>query len=150
AAGKLAYDTAKGQALPPAIFTTSGRLDENGPYAAMSAAIDARYAYLSAQASDTSGNLNSARLTQAANDVTGGVVWHNGAPTIAPSRGMSQANFDGVVYGLKDADLQGAQTSGGKAIDAAYLRDSGKLRARSDGTYYVQTNQDDSKPVYAM
>jgi hypothetical protein len=62
---------------------------------------------------------------------------------------MSQAQFDGVVWGLQDADMAGAQTSAGTAITADYLRGSAKLRARSDGQYYLQLNQDDAKPQYA-
>lgn len=149
-ANRVSYDAQKATVLPPAIFTTSGRLDENGPFAAMSAAIDARYSYLAAQANDSSKALNSSRLKQAADDVTGGVVWHNGVPTIAPERGMTQQKFDGVVWGLADKDLAGAQTSGGTAITADYLRGSAKLRSLSDGVYKLQLNRNDEKPAYAM
>lgn len=149
-AAKQSYDTQRATALPPAIFTTAGRLDENGPYAAMSAAIDARYAYLSAQANDASKNLSASRLKQAADDVTGGVLYHNGSPLVAPVRGMGQRELDGIVYGLTDKDMTGAQTSGGQKITADYLRSSAKLRSRADGVYYVQINQDDARPQYAV
>lgn len=149
-AAATSYATEKATALPPAIFTTAGRLDEKGPFAAMNEAIDARYSYLSAQTNDSSKNLNTSRLKQAVADVSGGIVYHNGAPTIAPERGMPQRAFDGVVWGLTDKDMAGAQTSAGSAISAEYLRSQAKLRSRSDGTYYIQTNQDDAKPQYAV
>ncbi|WP_407155173.1 lytic transglycosylase domain-containing protein [Bradyrhizobium sp. STM 3557] len=149
-ANRVAYETAKTTALPPALFVTSGRIDPNGPLAAMNDAIDARYAYLSAQANDNSKVLSSSRLKQAATDVTGGIVWHNGVPAIAPQRGMTQREFDGVIWGVTDQDLAAARTTGGTPITAEFLRGSARLRARSDGQYYVQLNQDDAKPAFAV
>lgn len=144
------YDTSRASYLPAGAFNVASRTDPKGAYASMQDAIDARYAFLSAQAKDTSGNLNTSRLKQAADDVTGGVLQHNGAPVIAPARGMTQATFDGVLFGLKDEDLAGAQTTGGKTISADYLRSGAKLIARSDGQYYLQVNRDDAKPQYAV
>ncbi len=144
------YDAARASLLPAAAFNVAARTDPRGPYAAMQDAIDARYAFLSAQAKDVSGTLNSARLKQAASDVTGGVLSHNGAPVIAPGRGMTQSQFDRVLWGVADADLAGAQTTGGKPIDAAYLRSDARLVSRSDGTYYLRVNRDDANPQYAV
>lgn len=149
-ANKLAYQTSKDTYLPQRVFNRAVRTDPAGPFAAMSDAIDARYAFLSADAKDASGATNTARLKRAIDDVTGGVLYHNGAPVIAPVRGMSQRDFDGTVWGVTDADLAGAQTTGGKAIDAAYLRGSAKLQSRADGQYYLQVNRDDSNPQYAV
>lgn len=148
-ANRVPFDTEKARLLPPAVFTTSGRIGDKGPLAAMSDAIDARYAYLSAQANDSSKSMNAGRLRQASDDVTGGIANHNNAPVLMPVRGMTQAQFDGVMWGLKDSDLAGAQTSKGEAIDAEYVRDAAKLRARGDGRYYIQINQDDAHPQYA-
>lgn len=148
-ANQAAYDTTKSRYFPPGVFDIIGRTATDGRFAAISAAIDARYAYLSAAASDASGNVNADRLRTAIGDVTGGILYHNGAPLIAPVRGMSQNDFDATVWGIKDADLAGARTSGGKAIDAEYLRDSAKLRSLSDGRYLVQLNHNDTQPQYA-
>ncbi len=149
-ANKLSYQTSKDTYLPAAAFNVAARADPKGPLASMQDAIDARYAFLSAQAKDVSGAPNSSRLKQAVDDVTGGILSHNGAPLIAPARGMTQKEFDGVLWGVTDADLAGAQTTGGKAIDAGYLRSAAKLQARSDGQYYLQVNRDDAKPQYAV
>lgn len=145
-----AYQMQKGQYLPLGAFNRAARTDPSGPYAAMSAAIDARYAFLSAQAKDTAGDVVSSRLQQAIKDVTGGVLYHNGAPLIAPARGMDQRAFDGVMTGLSDDDLKGAQTTSGKYITADYLRGSAKMQSRGDGTYYLQLNRDDANPQYAV
>jgi hypothetical protein len=147
---RLGYQTSKDQYLPIAAFNVAARTDPKGPVASMQDAVDARYAFLSAQAKDLSGASNSTRLKQAVDDVTGGVLSHNGTPVIAPARGMTQSEFDGVLWGVNDQDLAGARTTSGKAIDANYLRSSAKLQARSDGQYYLQVNRDDDKPQYAV
>lgn len=143
------YDTSRATYLPAAAFNVASRTDPRGSYASMQDAIDARYAFLSAQAKDSSGNLNSSRLQQAVTDVTGGVLQHNGAGVIAPARGMTQAAFDGVLLGVTDADLAGAQTTSGKAITADFLRGSTRLQSVADGRYIVQVNRDDGNPQYA-
>lgn len=97
-----------GKALPPTVFGVAARTDPTGPYATAMGMVRARYADLSAQAGDVSGKFNGERLTAAINDVTGGVLSHNGAPLIAPQRGMSQADFDRVISGITDADLGNA------------------------------------------
>jgi hypothetical protein len=148
-ANKLAYQTTKDQYLPIAAFNVAARVDPKGPVAAMQDGIDARYAFLSAQAKDTSGVVDRNRLQRAVDDVTGGVLWHNGAPVIAPARGMTQSYFDGVLWGLTDQDLAHAQTTSGKKIDADYLRGSAKLMTRSDGQYFLQINRNDANPQYA-
>ncbi|EKS26730.1 transglycosylase SLT domain-containing protein [Afipia felis] len=149
-ANAKAYQVQKDQYLPLGMFNRAARTDPSGPYAALSAAIDARYAFLSAQAKDTTGAVSSSRLQQAISDVTGGVLYHNGAPLIAPARGMDQRVFDGVMTGLTDDNLKGAQTTSGKHITADYVRGSGKLQSRADGTYYLQLNQDNANPQYAV
>lgn len=115
----------------------------------MSEAIDARYAYLAAQAHDDSGQLDARRLRQAADDVTGGILSFNGAKVIAPWRSATQRQFDDAVWSFTDADLAGMRTSGGKAVSADFLRSSAKLHAYGDGTYLVQINGDDTNPQYA-
>lgn len=149
-ANKTAYVADKEQHLPAAAFNRAARTDPQGPYAALSGAIDARYAFLSAQANDVSGSPNRGRLKQAADDVTGGILFHNGAPLIAPVRGMSQRDFDATLLGIGDGDLAGAQTTSGKPINAGYLRGSAKLQVVGDGRYILQVNRDDKQPQYAM
>ncbi len=146
---KATYDSSRASYLPAAAFNVASRTDPKGAYSSMQDAIDARYAFLSAQAKDNSGNLNTSRLKQASDDVTGGVLAHNGAPVIAPVRGMTQPQFDGVLWGVTDADLAAAQTTGGKAITADYLRSGAKLQSVADGRYLLQVNRDDDHPQYA-
>ncbi|WP_247402192.1 transglycosylase SLT domain-containing protein [Bradyrhizobium sp. 76] len=143
------YDSSRASYLPAAAFNVASRTDPRGSYASMQDAIDARYAFLSAQAKDSSGNLSTSRLKQATDDVTGGVLSHNGSAVIAPARGMTQAAFDGVLLGLTDADVAGAQTTSGKPITAEFLRGSTRLQAVADGRYLVQVNRDDGNPQYA-
>lgn len=143
------YATRQGVELPVKIFPNYSLSDPKGALAQMRDAVDARYAFLSSQARDTTGVLNDARLQQATKDVTGGVLYHNGAPLLAPVRGMSQQAFDGVVWSLTDADLDGARTTSGKQIDANYVRGAAKLRFVEPGQYLLQVNQDDAKPQYA-
>lgn len=143
------YDTSRASYLPAAAFNVASRTDPRGSYASMQDAVDARYAFLSAQAKDVSGNLNTSRLKQAVDDVTGGVLTHNGSAVIAPARGMTQAAFDGVLLGLTDADLAGAMTTSGKPITADFLRGSTRLQAVADGRYLVQVNRDEGNPQYA-
>lgn len=149
-ANKLAYQTSKDSYLPQGLFNRAMRTDPSGPFAALSAAIDARYAYLSADAKDTSGATNTARLKRAIDDVTGGVLYHNGAPLIAPVRGMDQQRLDRIVFSLTDDHLAGAQTTSGTPITAEYVRGSAKLQSRDDGRYYLQVNRDNSNPQYAV
>lgn len=144
------YTTAKAQLFPITAFNLASRGNPTGSYSTTDTAIDARYASLSAQAGDVSGNYNSARLKQAVEEVTGGILYHNGAPIIAPYRGAEQRNLDGVMAGIKDEDLAGMTTGSGKPISADYLRTSTKLHAIADGRYLVQVNQKDSDPKYAM
>lgn len=148
-AGKATWQAKKDEYLPAAAFNRAARTDPQGPLAAMDAAIDARYAYLSAQANDTSGSVNTSRLKQAADDVTGGVLAHNGAPVLAPWRGASQRDLDATLAAMSDADMAGARTTGGKPITADYLRSAAKLVAFGDGRYLVQVNRNDEAPQYA-
>lgn len=144
------YTAEKATALPSGMFAVAMRGGESGPYADMAQAIDARYAFLSARAGDASGNVDTARLKQAATDVTGGILSQNGRPVIAPRRGMSQREFDGVMWGLKDADVAGVTTGDGTPVPLDYVRGSGKLHAVGDGRYVVQVNRDDGDPKYAQ
>jgi hypothetical protein len=146
---KKLYQTAKDAALPIAAFNVAARTNPNGSYAVMSSAVDALYAARSAQAGDVTGTLDSNRLKKAVNDVTGGILDHNGAPIIAPARGMQQSQFDGVMAGITGADMAGVTTGKGAPITADYLRNSAKLHSFGDGRYLVQVNLEDKNPLYA-
>ncbi|HMO30406.1 hypothetical protein [Enterovirga sp.] len=148
-ANATVYRSSKDAALPVAAFPPAIRADGSGPLAAMSQAIDARYAYLAAQAGDTTGKPNETRLRQATNDVTGGVLWHNGAPVIAPVRGMDQRGFDSIMAGITDGDLAGVTTGSGRPITANYLRSSARLQAVGEAQYLVVLNRNDAAPQYA-
>jgi hypothetical protein len=148
-AGAKTYQAAKDTVLPIAAFNLPARTNPTGAYAVMSSAIDARYAALSAQAGDTSGNMDRKRLERAAEDITGGIVYQGGAPLITPARGMSQKQFDDTMAGITDADMAGVTTGKGAPITADYLRNSAKLHSLSTGRYLVQLNSDDANPKYA-
>jgi hypothetical protein len=119
----VAFDEEFGKRLPVSTFSLASRTDPAGPLAVAQGMVKARYADLSAQSSDTSGKLDTARLQKAVDDVTGGVLEHNGGKLIAPARGMSQAAFDRVMYGIKDSDLGNgpAQSHMGEANSALRL-----------------------------
>lgn len=146
---KKQYQTAKDTALPVAAFNVASRTNPNGSFAVMSSAVDALYAARSAQAGDVSGALDSGRLKKAVDDVTGGILYHNGAPIIAPARGMSQRQFETTMAGITDADMKGVTTDNGRQITPDYLRNSAKLHALADGRYLVQVNLNDKNPQYA-
>lgn len=145
-----AFNEALDAALPAATFGVEARAGEAGGYVVMRRAITARYADLSATVGDTSGKVDQNRMQRAVDDVTGGVLQHNGAPLIAPARGMSQAQFDALLFGITDADLAGVSTLSGTPITAEFLRGSAKLESRSDGTYRVRLNNDPARPSYAV
>lgn len=144
-----AFDQNFDKAVPASTFGLAARTDASGPYAVGLGMVKARYADLSAQSADTTGKFNSDRMTQAVNDVTGGVLDHNGGKLIAPVRGMPQAIFDRTMAGISDNDLAGVTSLHGENIDANYLRNNATLESVGDGRYYVKLGKDQMKPVYA-
>jgi hypothetical protein len=144
-----AFDQEFDKRVPASTFGLAARTDTAGPYAVAQGMVKARYADLSAQAADTSGKLDKDRLQRAVDDVTGGVLEHNGGKLIAPQRGMPQAIFDKTMYGLTDTDLAGVSTLNGEKVDANYLRNAATLESVGDGRYYVKLGNDPMRPVYA-
>lgn len=112
-------------------------------------AATARYADLSSQSADTSGELNEERMQKAITEVTGGLVDMNGVETIAPKYGMSQEDFDQTISGLDDEAMRGAVTSSGLPVKANDLRYEGRLRAVADGRYVLEFGSPD-RPTYAL
>lgn len=112
-------------------------------------AATARYADLSNQTGDTSGEFNETRMQQAIAEVTGGMLELNGASVIAPRYGMPQADFDKLIYGLKNTDLEGAMTISGNPVKAEDLQSQGRLRAIADGMYMLEFGPPDA-PTYAL
>lgn len=94
----------------------------------------ARYADLSHQAGDTSGEFNDTRMQQAITEVTGGVVEMNGYSVIVPKYGMTQDDFDKRLSQLTDADLADVVATNGVAVQARDVRDQARLRAVADGS----------------
>jgi hypothetical protein len=89
-----------------------------------------------------SGNLANATfkndlLTKAVTDVTGGVLTFNGGKLIAPTAGMTQADFDRVVRAVPPARLDGAMAGNGVPFTQADLVRDGHLQSRGDGRYFV-------------
>ncbi|WP_244434347.1 hypothetical protein [Agrobacterium tumefaciens] len=108
----------------------------------------ARYADLSHQAGDTSGEFNDTRMQQAVDEVTGGVADMNGYSVIVPRYGMTQDDFDKRLSQLTDDDLSGVVAKNGSAVRARDVRDQGRLRAVADGRYLVEFGRPDA-PMYA-
>ena len=115
-------------------------------------AVTARYADLSNITGDTSGELNDSRMTQAVNEITGGMLDFNGEQIIAPRYGMTQNDFDDLIKNLPDDKLKGMITSGGEQITKQELRRSGLLKAVGEGQYLVQFGAGGLgfNPTYAM
>lgn len=137
-------------ALPASAFGPAARTGETGGYAILREAVRSRYADLAATVGDASGKLDERRLQRAVDDVTGGVLTHNGSALIAPTRGTSQAQFDAVMFGITSNDLAGVQTLSGSPVTPEYLRGSAKLETIGDGRYLVRLNNDPARPSYAV
>jgi hypothetical protein len=136
--------------LPPSTFSLAARTDPQGAYATIRGAALARAADLAATDPNFKGEFPDAMLQRAVNDVTGGVVTHNGTTLIAPVRGMNQRGFDARMAGLTDRDLQGVTTQSGTPVTAEYVRDNAQLESLSDGRYLVRLGRDAERPVYAF
>lgn len=146
--GKDAYQGDIDKALPSTTFSLAGRTNPSGDYATMTAMVKARYADLAAQSGDM--KYSADRLSKAVTDVTGGVLSHNGGSLIAPRRGMTQPQFDGIMLGIADADLAGVTTLSGQPVSPQYLRSSAQLESVGEGRYLVRLGSDPLKPIYAM
>src|SRR5690606_30139135 len=109
------------KALPAGTFSVAARTDPNGAWSIMRSAAMARAADLAASDPNFK-EFSSDIIERAVNDVTGGVLTHNGAPLIAPVRGMPQAEFDRRLWSITDADLAGVATQSGRPVTAEYLR----------------------------
>lgn len=109
----------------------------------------ARYADLSNQAGDTSGELDDDRMQRAITEVSGGFVEFNGQEIVAPVYGMRQGAFDTAMEDLTDDDLAGAVTSTGQKVTARDLRNEGRLRSLADGRYLLEFGPLDA-PSYVM
>lgn len=146
---KKGFHDAFDRALPPTTFGIGAVTSDMGAWATVRNAARAHYAFLSAQAGDTSNDLNEERLRQSITAVTGGVLTHNGGKLIAPVRGMTQSQFDGVLWSVTDQDLAGVTTLSGTPVTAAYLRSRATLESVGDGQYQVRLGNDLGKPIYA-
>ncbi|PYE25095.1 D-alanyl-D-alanine carboxypeptidase-like protein [Rhizobium sp. PP-CC-3A-592] len=131
--------------LPPAVFAPT----LEGARQGLLEAATARYADLSAQAGDSSGEMNADRMEQAVKEITGGILEFNGSQIVAPRYGMSQDDFDKTVEAISDQDIGAAMTSSGTAVRADDFRDQGRLRAVADGRYLLEFGSDES-PSYAL
>lgn len=136
--------------LPPSTFSLAARTDPQGAYATIRGAALARAADLAATDPNFKGEFPDSLIQRAVNDVTGGVVTHNGTTLIAPVRGMNQRGFDARMTGLSDRDLQGVTTQSGTPITADYVRNNAQLESLSDGRYLVRLGRDAERPVYAF
>jgi hypothetical protein len=147
AGGAEGFDAELPGMLPPTAFGSEGRLSPSGNYAVTARMIQARYAYLAALDPKAGTTFSAERLQTAVNDVTGGTVEHNGK-TIAPARGMTQAQFDRVLWGVSDKDLAGVTDITGQPLTEALFRREARLEAIGAGRYLVNLSKGDP-PVYA-
>ncbi|WP_420104509.1 transglycosylase SLT domain-containing protein [Bosea sp. (in: a-proteobacteria)] len=112
------------------------------------AAAKSVYAGLSARDGDESGVLNQSRLDEATAIVTGGLVEHNGGKLIPPTRGMTQDQFDKVLWSLTDADFAGASSKSGIRVTAQDVRRNFVLRGIADGRYALQARNSPAEWLY--
>ena len=106
--------------------------------AAMYEAALSLYAKSSAEAGDLNGVVNSKRLKNALDRVTGGILNYNGKRIVAPRPGMSQHEFDALVQGLTDADLGPLpRADDGSPVGAEAIRRNSVLYSTHDGRYLV-------------
>jgi hypothetical protein len=146
---KQRFNDEMDKVLPQGAFSLAGRTDPSGPYATMRGAAIARYADLTAQEGGKK-DFSTARLQTAVNDVTGGILTHNGAKFIAPQRGMPQATFDRVLWGVTDQDLAGVTTLAGEPVTATIPARPAQLESYGDGRYLVRLGSDPMRPIYAV
>lgn len=112
------------------------------------AAVKSVYAGLSARDGDESGSLSQPRLDEATGIVTGGLVEHNGSKLIPPSRGMTQDQFEKVLWSLSDADFAAAATKSGLRVTAQDARRNFVLRGVADGRYALQARNSPAEWLY--
>lgn len=112
------------------------------------AAVKSVYAGLSARDGDESGSLSQARLDEATGIVTGGLVEHNGSKLIPPARGMTQDQFDKVLWSLSDSDFSAAATKSGLRVTAQDVRRNFVLRGVADGRYALQARNSPAEWLY--
>jgi hypothetical protein len=134
---KQAFEDGLDKHLPGAIFSDADRTNPNGAYAMMRGAVTYRLADMLSRP-ESQKTVTDAMVKQATDDVTGGVLDSHGQPIIAPKRGVNQGQFDGMLFGLTDADLRGAATLSGTPLTAEYVRSSAKLQSLDDGRYLVK------------
>jgi hypothetical protein len=99
--------------------------------------VEAVYADLSFTANDRSGKLNTTRLAQAVNTVTGGVVLHNGSRIATAVPGESQAKFDQRLMALGSGPVPGAFYADGTPLTGEVIRRRASLMSVGDGKYWV-------------
>lgn len=143
------YSTDLAKFLPATTFSVADRADPVRGYAVASGAIKARYADLAKQEGDTAGKYSAPRLEQSVNDVTGGIGHHNGGTFIMPQPGMSQSNFDQMLWSVPNNDFAGVTTLSGDPVDANYLRSHAQLESTQSGRYNLRLGSDPLRPVYA-
>lgn len=112
------------------------------------AAVKSVYAGLSQRDGDESGALSQARLDEAAGIVTGGLVTHNGSKLIPPTRGMTQDQFDKLLWSLPDSDFAAAATKSGLRVTAQDVRRNFVLRGVADGRYALQARNSPAEWLY--
>jgi hypothetical protein len=146
--GAEGFDVEFSSMLPATAFGSEGRTNPTGNYATIARMVQARYAYLAINDPKAGTTFSAERLQTAVNDVTGGIVEHNGK-TIVPTRGMTQSQFDQILWGINDQDLAGVHDIAGQPLTEALFRREARLEAIGNGRYLVNLSKGDP-PSYAM
>lgn len=121
---------------------------------AVSDAVNAAYASLSARSNDMSGAFKKDRYDEAVKMVTGGVLSFRGSKIIAPWYGATDGNLSAAINSLTPADMAGAVTGDGTPFPATMLRptlggmfSSGRYRLETlgNGKYLVFSGDDTAR-----
>jgi hypothetical protein len=147
--GKQRFNDRTRQGAAAGRVLARGRTDPSGPYATMRGAAIARYADLTAQEGGKK-DFSTARLQTGSQRRDRRHSRPQRGKFIAPQRGMPQATFDRVLWGVTDQDLAGVTTLAGEPVTADYLRGKAQLESYGDGRYLVRLGSDPMRPIYAV
>ena len=146
----------KPEAMPGEIASAISHNDlpGEGVRTAMGQAVRATYAKLSADAGDMTQVVNTDRMSQAIDAVTGGIRSYRGSSFVAPWYGASQQDTDAAIRSLTSDDLAGAQTADGKpfpvemlkpSFAGAFTMNNWRLQSQGDGKYLVYSGSDTNR-----
>jgi len=118
-------------------------------------AAKAHYAYLSAQAGDTTQRLDQTRWDASVKAVTGGVIAFRGSNIQAPWYGATEDQFRAAIQSLAPQDVAGAFTATGQSFPASALQSRAvgtsspwRLQSAGGAGQYLVFSGDDANRRY--